>query len=111
MDDADFPLNLKDFHCDLTSHARELKLALADDSKDQMFSSRIEKRGDNLLKGGNVLQVGAHHLGLQQWIVQFKVGAQMKGVDYNCYLRLQVGTKNFDTACECTGGCEISTVV
>jgi len=102
--DKGIPLHLKEFRRDITSHAGEILKALSSGGADQMFSTRNEKRGDNLFNGGNVLQVGAHCVGEREWVVRFNVGAHMKAFSYNCYLKMTVGSNIFASTCECVGG-------
>ena len=88
----------------LTAKRWEILKALSSGGADQMFSTRNEKRGDNLFNGGNVLQVGAHCVGEREWVVRFNVGAHMKAFSYNCYLKMTVGSNIFASTCECVGG-------
>ena len=106
IDDDDIPVHLKAFHEDLKSHGGELFNALEILGEDQLFTTRHEKRGQNLKDGGNVLQVGVYSNGLREWTVRFHVGAYMRSGGYNCYLKFQIGTNKFDSMCECTGGYE-----
>lgn len=99
-----FPTHLTQFREFLTTHVGEISRALADASPDQIFSSRVEARGRNLYQGGNILQMGARHVNDGQWIIRVLVGASMKGVSYNCYVRMQLGSHHFETTCECIAG-------
>jgi hypothetical protein len=104
MNDPAFPPHLIQFHTFLSYHVAEISKALADASADQIFSSRVAARGRNLLHGGNILQIGARHVNDGQWIIRVCVGASMKGVNYNCYVRMQLGSHHFETTCECIAG-------
>lgn len=64
----------------------------------------MEKRGDNLVKGGNMLQVSVHKIMDRVWIVRGNVGAAMKGVSYKSYLKITIGSRLFQSLCECTAG-------
>ena len=77
---------MKEFYEDLTSHAKQIENWLWDASWEQSFSNRVEKRGDNLVKGGNMLQLSVHKVMDRVWIVRGNVGAAMKGVSYKSYV-------------------------
>ena len=104
VQDADIPSHVKDFHEDLTVHAKQIENWLWDGSKEQVFSNRVEKRGDNLVKGGNVLQLSTHQVVDHVWMVCAAVGAVMKGVIYKSYVKITIGSNLFDCACECMAG-------
>ena len=106
-----FPPHLTQFHEFLTSHVGEISRALAGAGADQIFSSRVKARGHNLYHGGNILQMGVRHVNDGQWIIRVYVGASMKGVSYNCYVRMQLGSHHFETTCECIAGYVAQSVV
>lgn len=102
--DADTPSHVKEFYEDLTSHAKQIENWLWDASWEQSFSNRVEKRGDNLVKGGNMLQLSVHKVMDRVWIVRGNVGAAMKGVSYKSYVKITIGSRLFECMCECTAG-------
>jgi hypothetical protein len=95
MTDQDFPVHLKRFHVFLTSHAAIIRKWLFDASWEQIFSNRQEQRGENLVKGANVLQIRVHERRDGVWIVQGDVGASMRGGSYVLYMELTVATQEF----------------
>ena len=104
LQDADIPSHVKEFYEDLTSHAKQIEKWLWDASWEQSFTNRVEKRGDNLVKGGNVLQLSVHNIMDRVWIVRGNVGAAMKGVSYKSYVKITIGSRLFQCMCECTAG-------
>ena len=104
VQDVDLPSHVKEFHENLTVHAKQIESWLWDGSKEQVFTDRVEKRGDNLVKGGNVLQLSTHRVIDRVWMVRAFVGAAMKGVIYKSFVKITIGSNLFDCTCECMAG-------
>lgn len=104
MEDAKFPAHAKQFREELKSIAPSLDKVLRVGSREQLFSSRTKKRGENLFLGGIVLQVALQQEPNDQWIARFNVGASMKNPVYKCWVKLQKGRGFVQSACECKNG-------
>jgi hypothetical protein len=57
--------------------APELRKAIVGVRGKNIFTERTRKRGKNLFKGGNVLQVLVEEQPLDNWLVRFTVGASI----------------------------------
>ncbi len=69
-----------------------------------IFPPRILKRGENLFKGGNVVQFMLHDEGLGRWRIRFSVAASMKFPVYKCYAILSADSGVERQICECKNG-------
>jgi len=94
MTDQDFPPHLKRLREFLTYHVGTIRKWLNDASRDQIFSSRQEKRGRNLVQGANVLQLRVHERQEGVWLIRGTVGASMRGCSYVLYMETTRGTNN-----------------
>ena len=102
--DRGFPQHLVQFNEALRAITPNLLKIVNCDGQFNIFSPRVLKRGENLLLGGNVLQVRAELEGLAVWRVCFRVGASMKLPIYCCYARLRADEGVLASCCECKNG-------
>ncbi len=104
LESPKFPAHLKHFHTALTSLVPHMSRAIQNDGKDALFSNRIVKRADNLLKGGNVLHIGVQDAGAGHWWVRVSAGASMKSTVYNCWVDLLENVGVVGQAGQCKNG-------
>ena len=72
--------------------------------KENIFTPRVAKRGENKFSGGNVLQLRVEEWQLGDWLVRFSVGASMKAPVYKCFCVLNKTEGVLKQVCECKNG-------
>ncbi len=104
LDSDKVPAHLRRFHSAMSDIAPELRKAIVGVRGKNIFTERTRKRGENLFKGGNVLQVLVEEQPLDNWLVRFTVGASMKTSVYNNYCVLNKSEGVVQQICECKNG-------
>ena len=104
LDSPKMPQHVVGFHQAMTTMypmIRKKALALPGNV---IFPPRILKRGENLFKGGNVLQLMVQDLGHGEWCIRFCVAASMKFPMYKCFAVLSADHGINKQICECKNG-------
>ena len=96
------PPHLLDFEVALRTVAPDLKRTMERSHVHQKFSGRVVKRGENLWKGGNVLQIQVQNVELDLWWIKMHVAPSLRGGSYQCLLRFTKNSHAFESMCDCT---------
>jgi hypothetical protein len=104
VSDAKFPNHLRAFAAAMAVLGPTIRKIVLGVGNFNIFSTRVDKRGQNLFLAGNVVQVTVEVEALDIWRVRFKVWASFKRVAYLCYVRLSAVEGVKDCICECKNG-------
>lgn len=104
LENAKFPKHWKTFIDQMSSIMPDIAKILAGDKTIGIFSTRVQKRGQNLFEGGNVVQISCEILENDVLRVQGRVYASMKAPCYECFMDLQKGDGVLHSACTCKNG-------
>ncbi len=104
LDSPKMPVQVVKFHQAMASIYPKIRKQVLSIAGDVIFLPRLSKRGENLFKGGNVLQFMVQHDGLDVWRVRMSVAALMKFPTYKCFALLSKDEGVKAQACECKNG-------
>jgi hypothetical protein len=100
----ELPQNVLDFQEAFHAVANDLKRTMERSHVHQKFSGRVVKRGENLWKGGNVLQIQVQNVELDLWWVKMHVAPSLRAGSYQCILKFTKNSHAFESMCDCTNG-------